>query len=120
MDGRYLSLLYVDPANKHDITIIKENEEYFSGKFRSCTVLLYRGYVDERFAEAIRAKSGEYIVIKSGGEKLYYQSLSRMKEIIETRFSQLEEFEARLIRAVSIRGLAVKITPSYYPSTYTK
>jgi hypothetical protein len=43
-----------------------------------------------------------------------------MKEIIETRFSQLEEFEARLIRAVSRRGLAVKITPSYYPSTYTK
>jgi hypothetical protein len=27
MDGRYLNLLYVDPANKHDVTIIKENEE---------------------------------------------------------------------------------------------
>jgi hypothetical protein len=47
-------------------------------------------------------------MIKSEDEKLYYQLLSRLRRIIETRFSQLEEFEARLIRAVSRRGLAVK------------
>jgi hypothetical protein len=35
-----------------------------------------------------------------------------VRGIIETRFFQLEEFEARLIRAVSRRGLAVKITLS--------
>jgi len=32
-----------------------------------------------------------------------------MRRIVETRFSQLEEFGLRFIRAVSRRGLAVKI-----------
>jgi hypothetical protein len=34
---------------------------------------------------------------------------SKIRKIIETRFSQLEEFGARLIRAVSRRGLVGKI-----------
>jgi hypothetical protein len=74
----------------------------------------------------MRTKSVEYIAIKrdnmieSEDEKLYYQLLSRVERIIEWRFSQLEEFGVRLIRAVSRRGLAVKITYPYYPSTYTK
>jgi hypothetical protein len=60
----------------------------------------------------------EYVAIKrdnmmkSEEEKPYYQLLSRVKGIIEMRFSQLEGFRARLIRAVSRRGLAVKITLS--------
>jgi hypothetical protein len=70
----------------------------------------------------MKAKGVEYVAIKrdnmvkSEDEKLYYQLLSRVRRIIETRFSQLEEFEARLIRAVSRRGLAVKITPSILSS----
>jgi len=47
-DGRYLIIHYVDPANKHDITIIKENEEDFSEKFRGCIVILDKGYIDEK------------------------------------------------------------------------
>jgi hypothetical protein len=31
----YLNLLYVDPANKHDVTIIKEDEEDFGEKLRA-------------------------------------------------------------------------------------
>ena len=92
-----MNLLYVNPANKHDVTIIKENEEDFGEKFRDCTVLLNKCYVDKRFAEAMRAKNVEYVAIKSDNmikgedEKLYYQHLSRVRRIIETRFSQLEE-----------------------------
>ena len=117
-DGRYLNLLYIDPANKHDITIIKENEEDFSERFSGCTVLLDKGYIDEKFSEAMRAKGVEYIAIKrdnmvkSEHERHYYQLISRIRRVIETRFAQLEEFGARIIRAVSRKSLAVKITLS--------
>jgi hypothetical protein len=116
-DDRYLNLLYVDPANKHNITIIKEKEEDFSKRFRECTVLLDKGYID-KFAEAMNAKGMEYVtvkrdnIVKSKHKRHYYQLLSRVRRIIETRFAQLEEFGARLIRAVSRKDLAVKITLS--------
>jgi hypothetical protein len=54
MDGRYLSLIYVDPANKQDITIVKERVEDFCERFRGCVLLLDKGYVDEGFAEVMR------------------------------------------------------------------
>jgi len=40
-------------------------------------------------------------MVKSEHERLYYQLLSKVRRIIETRFSQLEEFGARLIRELS-------------------
>lgn len=40
---------------------------------------------------------------------MLYKILSRMMRIVETESSQLEEFGARLIRAVSKRSLAAKI-----------
>jgi hypothetical protein len=63
----------------------------------------------------MRSKGVKYIAIKRDNmiktkeESLYYKLLSRARRIIETRFSQLEEFGAKFIRAVSRRGLAVKI-----------
>jgi len=57
----------------------------------------------------------EYVAIKrdnmirSEDERAHYRILSRIRRIIETRFSQLEEFGAKFIRAISRRGLAVKI-----------
>lgn len=57
----------------------------------------------------------EYVAIKrdnmirSEDERSHYRILSRVRRIIETRFSQLEEFGAKFIRAISRRGLAVKI-----------
>jgi len=57
----------------------------------------------------------EYVAIKRDNmirnedERTYYRTLSRIRRIIETRFSQLEEFGAKFIRAISKRGLAVKI-----------
>ena len=114
-DGRYLSLLYVDPANKHDITIVKERVEDFCEWFRGCVLLLDKGYVDEGFAEVMRVRRVWYVaikrvnMIKSEVERVYYRFLSVVRRIIETRFSQLDEFGARFMRAVSRRGLAVKI-----------
>lgn len=114
-DGRYLSLLYVDPADKHDITIVKERVEDFCERFRGCVVLLDKGYVDEGFAEVMRARGVWYVaikrvnMIKSECERVYYRFLSVVRRIIETRFSQLDEFGARFMRAVSRRSLAVKI-----------
>jgi len=93
-DDRYLNLLYVDPANKHNITIIKEKEENFSKRFRECTVLLDKGYID-KFAEAMNVKGMEYVtvkrdnIVKSEHKRHYYQLLSRVRRIIETRFAQL-------------------------------
>jgi hypothetical protein len=52
-------------------------------------------------------------MMKSEEERAYYRILSRIRKLIETKFSQLEEFGERFIRAVSRRGLAVKIILSF-------
>jgi hypothetical protein len=63
----------------------------------------------------MRGGGVEYVAIKrdnmirSEDERSHYRILSRVRRIIETRFSQLEEFGAKFIRAISRRGLAVKI-----------
>jgi len=43
-------------------------------------------------------------MIKSEIERMYYRFLSVVRIIIETRFSQLDEFGVRFMRAVSRRG----------------
>ena len=48
-------------------------------------------------------------MIKDKRERKYYKNLAKARKIIETRFSQLEEYGLRFIRAVSRRGLAIKI-----------
>ena len=52
-------------------------------------------------------------MIRDEKEKRLYRFLRRIRRrIIETRFSQLEEFGLRFIRAVSRRGLAINIVLS--------
>ena len=48
-------------------------------------------------------------MIKSDEEAKYYGFLSRVRKKIETLFSVAENFGLKFIRAVSRRGLAVKI-----------
>lgn len=48
-------------------------------------------------------------MIKSDKEREYYRSLSKLRKKIETLFSVVDNFGLRFIRAVSRRGLAVKI-----------
>ena len=48
-------------------------------------------------------------MVKSDEEAEYYRSLSRVRKKIETLFSVAENFGLKFIRAVSRRGLAVKM-----------
>jgi len=48
-------------------------------------------------------------MIKSDEEAKYYEFLSRVRKKIETLFSVVDNFGLKFIRAVSRRGLAVKI-----------
>jgi len=48
-------------------------------------------------------------MIKTEEERKYYKELSRMRKIIDTLFSVADNFGLRFIRAISRRGLAVKI-----------
>jgi len=48
-------------------------------------------------------------MVKSDEEAEYYRSLSRVRKKIETLFSVADNFGLKFIRAVSRRGLAVKI-----------
>jgi len=63
----------------------------------------------------MKNKGIEYIaikrenMIKSNDEKEYYKFLSKLRRIIETIFSQIENLGLRFIRAISRRGLAIKI-----------
>jgi DNA-binding LacI/PurR family transcriptional regulator len=63
----------------------------------------------------MKNKGIEYITIKrenmirSNDEKEYYKFLSKLRRIIETIFSQIENLGLRFIRAISRRGLAIKI-----------
>ena len=63
----------------------------------------------------MKNKSIEYIAIKRenmirlNDEKEYYKFLSKLRRIIETIFSQIENLGLRFIRAISRRGLAIKI-----------
>ena len=92
-NGSYLSLLYIDPANKHDLTIIKENEEDFVKRFKGNVVLLDKGYIDTEFAEETKKKGVKYIAIKRDNmlkdekERAYHKALPSIRRIIETRFS---------------------------------
>jgi hypothetical protein len=59
-----LKLLYISPASKHDISIIKERYKDFIDRFRDHIVLLDKGYVDENFTKFMRAQGVGYIAIK--------------------------------------------------------
>jgi len=110
-----LNLLYVDPANEHDLTIIKDRKEDFIERFRGSMVILDKAYIDRGFEEEMRERGVNYIAIKrknmirSEDEREYYRALSKLRKMIETIFSQVENLGLRFIRAVSRRGLAIKI-----------
>ena len=105
----------MNPANTHDLTIVKKNKDDFVARFRNETVLLDKGYIDMELEDEMGKKGVQYLVIKRRNmikterEKVHYQTLSKLRRVIETRFSQLEEFGQRFVRAVSRRGLAVKM-----------
>ena len=68
-----------------------------------------------RFEEEMRERGIRYTaikrrnMIKSEKERLHYEALSRLRKIVETRFYQLNELGLRFVRAITRKGLAVKI-----------
>lgn len=42
-------------------------------------------------------------------EQAYYRALNRVRRLIETLFSQLEEYGLRFVRAITSSGLPIKI-----------
>jgi hypothetical protein len=71
-----LSLLYINPVNKHDITIIKEDREDFVNRFEGCIVLLDKEFIDKGFGKEMDRKGrrglhshkeGEHSQIRGGG-----------------------------------------------------
>jgi len=114
-DGRFLNLFYVDTAKKHDLAVLKEKKDDFAEKLEGETVIADKGYVSREFAEEMERRGVVFIavkrenMIKGDEEAEYYGFLSRVRKKIETLFSVADNFGLKFIRAVSRRGLAVKI-----------
>ena len=89
--------------------------EEFAGRVRGKTVIADKGYVSGKFAGEMEERGVKFIaikrknMIKSEEEAKYYRRLSKLRRRIETLFSIGENFGLRFIRAVSRRGLVVKI-----------
>ncbi|MGQ9680756.1 MAG: transposase [Candidatus Bathyarchaeia archaeon] len=102
------------PGQQTRLAIVKGNWEDFAERFRGCTVLMDKGYIDGGFAEEMREEGVKYIAIKRRNmiktdEAVYYRILNRVRTLIETRFSPLEEYGLRFVRAVTRKGLAIKV-----------
>ena len=94
---------------------MKEKIDDFSERLKGVTVIADKGYVSKDFAEELEKRGVRFVAIKrenmvkSDEEAKYYSYLSRLRKKIETLFSVVENFGLKFIRAVSRRGLAVKI-----------
>ena len=74
-------------------------------------VITDKGYVSKEFAEEMESTGviKRKNMIKSDDGMKYYQSPSKLRKMIETLFSIADNFGLKFIRAVSRKGLAVKI-----------
>ena len=74
--------------------------------------------MSKEFSEKMEKKGVTFIaikrknMIKSDEEQEYYRSLSKLRKKIETLFSVIDNFGLRFIRAVSRKGIVVKIVLS--------
>jgi len=73
-----------------------------------------KGYIDGALAKWMRMWDGDYVAIKRKNmiktkERLYYRFLSRVRKLIETTLSHLEEYGLRYVRVITRRGIAIKI-----------
>ena len=109
-----LALLSVDPANKHDVTVVKEKFWGIVEKFTGCFLFLDKGYVSRELEEEFRRFGVVYTPVKRENqisnleEKKFYKYLSDFRRRIETLFSKLDAFLLRPSWTVSLRGLIVK------------
>ncbi|MBP1912997.1 hypothetical protein J2747_002326 [Thermococcus stetteri] len=108
-------MLSVDPANKHDVSIVREKFWVIVEKFTGCFLFLDKGYVSRELKEDFLKFGVVYTPVKrenqisSLGERKFYKYLSDFRRRIETLFSKFSEFLLKPSRSVSLRGLAVRI-----------
>ncbi|NJE09287.1 IS982 family transposase [Thermococcus sp. M39] len=114
-DGNLLALLSIDPANKHDVSVVREKFWGIVEKFTGCFLFLDKGYVSRELEEEFLRFGVVYVPVKrenqisSLGEKKFYRFLSDFRRRIETLFSKLDAFLLRPSWTVSLKGLAVRI-----------
>ncbi len=114
-DGNLLALLSVDPANKHDVSVVREKFWVIVEEFSGCFLFLDKGYVSRELQEEFLKFGVVYTPVKRENqvsnleEKKFYKYLSDFRRRIETLFSKFSEFLLRPSRSVSLRGLVVRI-----------
>ncbi|ALV63954.1 transposase [Thermococcus sp. 2319x1] len=105
----------IDPASKHDVSVVREKFWVIVEKFTGCFLFLDKGYVSREFEEEFLKFGVVYTPVKresqigSLGERKFYKYLSDFRRRIETLFSKFSEFLLIPSRSVSLRGLAVRI-----------
>ncbi|EHP85484.1 transposase [Methanotorris formicicus Mc-S-70] len=123
-------LISINPANQHDLDILKENFRGFVREFMNCSIIGDKGYIDKGFENLLRqgkvyfeaikeirqtlrvcyslATASENM-IKSFIERTKYKILNKLRKSIETNFSKLVAMFSKHIHAVSKKGLSVKL-----------
>ncbi|MBP1912990.1 hypothetical protein J2747_002319 [Thermococcus stetteri] len=108
-------MLSVDPANKHDVSVVREKFWVIVEKFTGFFLFLDKGYVSRELEEEFLKFGVVYTPVKrenqisSLGARKFYKYLSDFRRRIETLFSKFSEFLLKPSRSVSLRGLAVRI-----------
>ena len=110
-----MALLSVDPANKYDVSVVREKFWVIVEEFSGCFLFLDKGYISGELEEEFRQFGVVYVPVKRENqignleERKFYKYLSDFRRRIEMLFSKLDAFLLRSSRSVSLRGLAVKI-----------
>ncbi|WP_457548585.1 transposase, partial [Archaeoglobus sp.] len=63
-DGKFLNILYVDTAKKHDLTVLKEKKDDFSERLKGKIVIADKGYISKKFAEEMEKRGVRFVAIK--------------------------------------------------------
>jgi hypothetical protein len=107
--------LFINPANQHDKDILEENYKEIVRNFKNCVIIGDKGYIDKGLQNLFKL-GGVYFIpikrknmLKSNEEAKKYKELNKLRKVIETNLSKLVGLLPRHIRAVSKRGLSVKL-----------
>jgi len=93
-DGRFLTLLFINPANQHDKDILEENYGVIVKEFKNCVIIGDKGYIDKGLQNLFKLGGVQFIaikrknMIKSNEEREIYSELNKSRKIIETKFSE--------------------------------
>jgi uncharacterized protein YnzC (UPF0291/DUF896 family) len=114
-DGNFIKPIFVDPANRHDITIIKRRFDKFIADSKGEMTIGDKGYISGSKQKEARRQGVMYVAVPRKNmihhrwERKLYSMLGKMRKSIETIFSLTEDFGLRFIRAITRRGLSIKI-----------